>query len=493
VRYCSTRGAAPVLDFSDVLLEGLATDGGLYVPEVWPALTRPTSSSGPNGSPGEVGPPSRPGSSSRSGGSPGQARFLPRYTDLAVEVMWPFVDGCIELGRFAEIVAEAYATFDVDSVVPVVPLGHGVWVAELFHGPTLAFKDIALQLVGRLFDEELGRRGERATIVGATSGDTGSAAIEGCRGRDHLDIFILHPDGRTSEVQRRQMTTVDAPNVHNLAIDGTFDDCQDLVKALFSDEGFRRDHHLAAVNSINWARVMAQIVYYVSTAAAVAPDGGPVAFSVPTGNFGNVYAGYAARQMGLSVDQLIVASNRNDILTRFFTTGVMEIHEVHPTLSPSMDIQVSSNLERLLFDLLDRDGRRLAGMLEEFRRSGRVEVTAAQREWLAAQMSAGELNDDGCLAQIAATHRNSGYLLDPHTAVGVAVGERLRRSPEVPLVCLATAHPAKFPDAVEVATGVRPALPDRLADLFERPERYDRLPNDLDTVRRYIAERSAAR
>jgi threonine synthase len=393
------------------------------------------------------------------------------------------------------MVADAYSTFAAPEVVPVVDLGDGFWVAELFWGPTLAFKDIALQLVGRLFDHELARRGDRVTIVGATSGDTGSAAIEACRDREHIEIFVLHPVGRTSEVQRRQMTTVDSPNVHNIAIEGTFDDCQDLVKAMFADETFRRSQQLSAVNSINWARVMAQTVYYVTSARAVAGTraGRPASFCVPTGNFGNIFAGYAAMRMGLEVDQLIVASNRNDILTRFFTTGTMQVGEVVPTLSPSMDIQVSSNLERLLFEMLGRDGAAVADLMLEFRSEGRVRVAPDRIRWLSEHHDAGELSDDECLAEIGRTYREAGYLMDPHTAVGVGVARRLRRRDHVPMVCLGTAHPAKFPDAVEQATGVRPPLPGHLADLFDRPERYDTLPADLAAVQEYVARHTVAR
>jgi threonine synthase len=463
VQYVSTRGAAATLGFADVLLEGLATDGGLYVPERWPALAALADDAG--------------------------------YAEIATAVMWPFVEGSIDRPTFAAIVEEAYATFSSPDVVPLVEIGEGLSVAELFWGPTLAFKDIALQLVGRLFDWELGRRHDRVTIVGATSGDTGSAAIDACRDRDHIDIFILHPLGRTSEVQRRQMTTVDAPNVHNIAIEGTFDDCQDLVKAMFADETFRRSQQLSAVNSINWARVMAQTVYYVTSARAVAGTraGRPASFCVPTGNFGNIFAGYAAMRMGLEVDQLIVASNRNDILTRFFTTGTMQVGEVVPTLSPSMDIQVSSNLERLLFEMLGRDGAAVADLMLEFRSEGRVRVAPDRIRWLSEHHDAGELSDDECLAEIGRTYREAGYLMDPHTAVGVGVARRLRRRDHVPMVCLGTAHPAKFPDAVEQATGVRPPLPGHLADLFDRPERYDTLPADLAAVQEYVARHTVAR
>jgi len=459
LRYVSTRGAAPELGFADVLLAGLARDGGLYVPSEWPALT--------------VGDLARFASMS--------------YAEVATEVMWPFVDGAFDRDTFAGLVADSYATFDSPDVVPLTDLGDGVWLAELFHGPTLAFKDIALQLVGRLFDHELTRRGERVTVVGATSGDTGSAAIEALRDRACVDVFILHPAGRVSEVQRRQMTTVDAPNVHNVAVEGTFDDCQDLVKALFADEAFRDRRHLSAVNSINWARVMAQIVYYVTSAVRLgAADGDPVAFSVPTGNFGNVFAGYGAQRMGTPISQFVVASNRNDILTRFLTSGTMTIGEVHPTLSPSMDIQVSSNLERLLFEVYGRDGSAIAELMAGFRAEGTVSVDAGRLDLLAEHWAARRVDDEGTAATIAELQATSGMLIDPHTAVGLAAALDARADPSVPMIVLSTAHPAKFPDAVEAATGVRPPLPPHLADLFDRPERYQVVANDLAVVRGLI-------
>ena len=462
VKYISTRGRAPVLDFGDVLLAGLAADGGLYVPDRWPELSPEALS-----------------------GIPGRGD----YADLAAEVMWPFVDGTYRRDRFDELARDAYAAFDHPEVVPMVELGDGLWLMELFHGPTLAFKDIALQLVGRLFDEELARRGERVTIVGATSGDTGSAAIEAVRDRENIQIVILHPHGRVSEVQRRQMTTVDSANVHNVAIEGTFDDCQDLVKAMFGDAGFRADQRLSAVNSINWARVMAQTVYYVAAATRYGLD--QVSFSVPTGNFGNVLAGHVARQMGLPVDRFIVASNRNDILTQFFTTGSMAISEVRPTMSPSMDIQVSSNLERLLFELLDRDGIRTAELLENFRATGEMRIDTRISAELERNWSGVRVDEDETTAAIADLHRETGMIIDPHTAVGLAAARRTRRDADGDMVVMATAHPAKFGEAVGAAIGARPPMPPALAELAERPERCQCLPNDLTAVKAHVAQCSA--
>ncbi len=466
MRYVSTRGAAPELGFADALLAGLARDGGLYVPQSWPSLPAATFH--------------RLSSAS--------------YEEAALEVMAPFVEPSMSRDELAPIVESTYATFDDPEVVPLRRLSDGIWLAELFHGPTLAFKDVALQLVGRLFDHELHKRGERITIVGATSGDTGSAAIEACRDRDAIDIFILHPAGRVSEVQRRQMTTVLAPNVHNIAVEGTFDDCQDLTKALFGDADLRDRRRLSAVNSINWARVMAQIVYYVRIAAQLRASDqdsppGSVAFSVPTGNFGNVFAGHGARRMGTSISELLVASNRNDILTRLFTTGTMAISEVHPTLSPSMDIQVSSNFERLLFELLDRDGPVVGELLEGFRSTGSLTLDPSCLDQLRQGWVALRLDDTETAEVIARTYESDGVLVDPHTAVGLGAARSWLGSgadPGGPVVTLATAHPAKFPDAVEAATGVRPPLPARLADIFDRPERYVTLPNDVDAIRSHI-------
>lgn len=468
MRYVSTRGAAPVLGFSDVLLAGLASDGGLYLPGHWPEL-----------------PPLD------------ELRGL-SYSEVAARVMWPFVDGDVDsngdpvpgaLDResFERIVHDAYATFDTPEVCPVVPIGSALYLLELFRGPTLAFKDVALQLVGRMFDHVLSARDERVCVLGATSGDTGSAAMHACANRDCVDIVILFPDGRTSEVQRRQMTTLGAPNAHAVAVPGTFDDCQDLVKAAFADVEFRDEVHLSAVNSINWARVMAQVVYYVTAHLAVAPDGDPVSFVVPTGNFGNILAGWVAKRMGLPVERLVVASNRNDILTRFFTTGTMEITEVVPTTSPSMDIQVSSNLERLLFEVLGRDGAAVAELMARFRSDGTVSVPPEVLAELRAEFDCGRIDDESAAAVIRSVRQHTGLLVDPHTAVGIGVAERLvddglLADPSVPVVCLATAHPAKFPDAVAAAVGVRPQLPESLADLFERVERVERCEADLAAV-----------
>ena len=458
MRYVSTRGAAPVLGFGDVLLTGLADDGGLYVPEAWPRLA-----------------------------DGALARFADAsYADVATEVMAPFVAGTLEPDELADLVAAAYATFDVPEVTPLVELGDDRHLLELFHGPTLAFKDVALQLVGNLFERELAARGETVTVVGATSGDTGSAAIEALRDRTGIEVFIMHPVGRTSEVQRRQMTTVDAPNIHNIAVEGTFDDCQDLVKGLFADEAFRTRRRLSAVNSINWARVMAQIVYYVVAAARLRGGAGPVSFAVPTGNFGNVFAGHGAVRMGVPVRQLVIGSNRNDVLPRWLADGVLERRQVHPTLSPSMDIQISSNHERLLFELLGRDGTAVAEVMAAFRADGRAELPPEAMDQVAETWSAARLDDDETVAEIARVHERTGHIIDPHTAVGVGAADRCRNDAAVPMVCLATAHPAKFPDAVERAIGIRPSLPPRLADLFERPEHFDVAPADLDVIRQHI-------
>jgi threonine synthase len=453
MRYVSTRGRAPVLGFGDVLLAGLADDGGLYMPETWPGLPPP-----------EV------------------LDHATSYADVASAVVAPFVGGDIAAEDLLAMCREAYATFRHGAVVPLVQIGHDQWLAELFHGPTLAFKDVALQLVGRLFDHVLRERGERVTIVGATSGDTGPAAIAGVRHCDRVDIVMLYPSGGTSDVQRRQMTTVDAPNVRAVAVDGTFDDCQDLVKAMFNDASFRERMRLSAVNSINWARVMAQTVYYVTAARALRR---PITACVPTGNFGNLFAGWVAQQLGASIADFIVASNANDILTRFINDGDMSIRPVVPTTSPSMDIQVSSNFERLLFEMNDRDGLRTGEQLVRFREAGRLDVSADVREkWVGGQFRAARFDDREVAGEIQRVHMSTGLLVDPHTATGTAAARAL--AGEHPVVTMATAHPAKFPDAVEQATGVRPALPDHLADLLDRPEHTELLPNDLAAVQDFV-------
>jgi threonine synthase len=452
VRYVSTRGAAPELGFGDVLLAGLADDGGLYVPVEWPVI--------------DTGPSAV-------------------YAEVAASVLAPYVAPDLTEVELRALCRDSYADFRHPEVAPLVEIGEDQWLLELFHGPTLAFKDMALQLVGRMFERLLELRDERITIVGATSGDTGSAAIEGVRGCERVQIVILYPEGRTSEVQRRQMTTVDAPNVHTLAVDGTFDDCQDLVKAMFADRGFRESQRLSAVNSINWARIVAQAAYHASAAIRM---GGPIDVCVPTGNFGNVLAGWIARHTGSEIERLLVATNSNDILTRFIRSRDMSTAGVVPTLSPSMDIQVSSNFERLLFEMNDRDGERTAADLARFRADGRL-VTSPEAfdRWISPVFDSGSVDDAETLAEIARVHAETGMLIDPHTATGTVVARRLAGSR--PVVTLATAHPAKFPDAVHRATGVYPDLPDELADLFERPERVTHVVNDLGAVEALIADR----
>ena len=452
MRYVSTRGQAAPRDFEAVLLAGLAEDGGLFVPEEWPVL-----------SPAEWR----------------AMRGLP-YPALAARIIGLFGASGLPMER---ICAEAYAGFGHPAVVPLVQLDHRCFALELFHGPTLAFKDMALQLLGRMFDHVLEKRGERVTIVGATSGDTGSAAIEACRDRSAVDIVILHPEGRTSEVQRRQMTSVLAPNVKNIAVQGDFDACQDLVKAMFNDAPFRAEMRLSAVNSINWARIAAQIPYYVAAALALGAPDREVAFSVPTGNFGNVLAAWAARRMGLPVASLIVGSNRNDILARFLASNDMSARPVEPSLSPSMDIQVSSNFERLLFEMLGRDAAATAETMRRFRAEGRMPVPDAAWRSTTGLFRGFTLDDEGTLAEIRRLWQRQAYLADPHTAVGTAAARALAPADAgIPVVVAATAHPAKFPDAVEAATGLRPPLPARLADLYDREERYGVLPNDLGAI-----------
>ena len=462
MKYVSTRGEAPTLGFNDTLLAGLAADGGLYVPESWPRIGH-----------GDANAP---------------------FAERAAEIMAPFVAGEIPQATLVALCRDAYSTFRDPLVAPLRQVGENRWLLELFHGPTLAFKDVALQFIGRVFDHVLQEQGRRITVVGATSGDTGSAAIDGVKACRNVEMVILYPKGRISEVQRRQMTTVDSPNVHAVAVEGTFDDCQDLVKAMFIDTAFRERHQLSAVNSINWARVMAQVVYYFTAIEQLhATDSAPVSFSVPTGNFGNVLSGWIARRLGANVGHLIVGSNSNDILTRFFETQSMTATSVVPTLSPSMDIQVSSNFERLLFEMNSRDGLATARQISGFRSSGKLAVTPEQfGTWIRPTFRGQRCSDSDTLAMIAHMHATHGLLVDPHTAVGL-VATQSCAEPDEPVVTLATAHPAKFADAVERATGVRPTLPEHLGDLVSRTERTTDLPNDLAAVQRFVASVSATR
>ncbi|MSO67759.1 MAG: threonine synthase [Pseudolabrys sp.] len=464
MRYVSTRGEAPQLDFVEVMLAGLARDGGLYVPESWPALDTAAIA-------GFAGRP---------------------YAEVAVEVIRLFVGDSIPEADLARMAREAYGTFRHPATAPLVQLGDSLFVLELFHGPTLAFKDLAMQLVARLMDHVLLKRSERTTIVVATSGDTGGAAVEAFRGRAQVDVVVLFPHGRISEVQRRMMTSVPDSNVHALAIEGTFDDCQALVKAMFNHHAFRDRVRLSGVNSINWARVVAQTVYYFTAAVALGAPHRKVAFTVPTGNFGDVYAGYVAARMGLPVDRLVVATNVNDILVRTLATGAYETRDVVATTSPSMDIQISSNFERLLFETCGRDAKQVAALMGSLAQSRRFTVPAAALKQMRATFTADKADEQECAATIRAWMREAGYCADPHTAVGLAVAEKETRDPSVPMVVLSTAHPAKFPDAVAAACGVTPALPDWLADLPSRPERVSVLPADQAAVERYVASASRA-
>ena len=451
--YISTRGRAAPRDFAGVLLAGLAEDGGLFVPEVWPAL---------------------------SAAEWRDLRGLP-YHALAARVVGLFSDGAIERAALEEMCARAYAGFAHPAVAPMVQLETGLWALELFHGPTLAFKDMAMQLLGQMFEHVLARDGRRVTIVGATSGDTGSAAIEACRDRRGIEMVILHPLGRTSEVQRRQMTTVLSGNIANLAVEGNFDDCQALVKAMFADAPFRGEMALSGVNSINWARIAAQVPYYVWAALQLGAPDRSVSFAVPTGNFGNVLAAWVARKMGLPVETLVVGSNRNDILARWVAGNDMSVTGVEPSLSPSMDIQVSSNFERLLFELLGRDPVALAGAMAGFRETGRMAVPDAAWREATGLFRGLALDDAGTLAEMRGLRDASGYMADPHSAIGIAAG-RAYRAAGVPMVAVATAHPAKFPEACQRAYGAAAGLPPHLSDLFERPERFEVVPNVLDAV-----------
>ena len=464
MKYISTRGVAPELDFDDVLITGLARDGGLYLPKEWPKFSKNELES---------------------------MRGL-SYADLSIQVMKPFIGNSISSDDFDTLVRDTYDKFGHPAVAPLKQLEDNLWLLELFHGPTLAFKDYAMQILGGLFDEALQRRKKRTTIVGATSGDTGSAAIEACRNREAIDIFILFPKGRVSNIQQRQMTTVDALNVHAIALEGTFDDCQDMVKSLFNDLEYRDRYNLSAVNSINWARLLPQIIYYFWAALALGGPNRKVSFSVPSGNFGNVFSAYAAKALGLPIENLVVATNTNDILSRFFNSGKMEIKQVRPSLSPSMDIQVSSNFERLLFDLCERDGSLTNEIIENFRTNGYFDIETELIARRANIFSALSVDDETTLARIEKTHKDTGEIIDPHSAVGLEAAHQIRSSglvsPEIPIISLACAHPAKFPDAVYRATGFYPDLPAQLDDLLEKKEYTVELPNDFDSVSNYIAD-----
>jgi threonine synthase len=464
MRYVSTRGEAPELDFVEVMLAGLARDGGLYVPVSWPTLDKAAIA-------GLAGRP---------------------YAEVAVEVMRPFVGDSISQADLARMAREAYGTFRHPATAPLVQLGDSLFVLELFHGPTLAFKDLAMQLVARLMDHVLHQRGERTTIVVATSGDTGGAAVEAFRGRRQVDVVVLYPHGRISDVQRRMMTSAPDANVHALAIEGNFDDCQALVKAMFNHHAFRDRVRLSGVNSINWARVLAQVVYYFTAAVALGAPHRKVAFTVPTGNFGDVYAGYVASRMGLPIDRLVVATNVNDILVRTLATGDYEIRDVMATTSPSMDIQISSNFERLLFETCGRDAKTVRALMGSLAQSRRFTVPASALKQMRALFTADKASEQESAATIRAWMKEAGYCADPHTAVALAVAEKEARDPSVPMVVLSTAHPAKFPDAVAAACGVTPALPDWLADLPKRPERISVLPADQGQVEKFVLSASRA-
>jgi threonine synthase len=462
--YISTRGRAPRLGFAETTLAGLADDGGLYVPEACPKL-----------SPEELANMSHQ-----------------NYLEVAWRVMLPFVGDDISPAELTGILRAAYKSFAHRDIVPLHKFDDNFYLMELFHGPTLAFKDVALQFLGQVFDHILSRRRQKVTIIGATSGDTGSAAIEAFKGRKNADIFILHPYNRVSEVQRRQMTTVIAANVFNIAVEGSFDDCQDLVKAMFNDRKFRDEMRLSAINSINWARILAQVVYYVYASARLhAQTGRKVTFCVPTGNFGNVYAGYVAQSMGAPIDRLVVATNRNDILHRFFETGKMLQEGVAPTLSPSMDIQISSNFERLLFDLYGRSGSAVDKTMQYFRATGPFQLDPQTMARVRSLFASGRMDDAQTTEVIAKTYKQHNYILDPHTAVGVGVAEEYRKkNPQSVVVALATAHPAKFPAAVKQAIGFEPELPPSLADLYRRPEKYEVLPADLGRVQQFVRDQA---
>lgn len=467
MKYISTRGSAPELGFQEAVLAGLARDGGLYVPQSWPQI-------GTDEIRSMAGQP---------------------YNQIAKTILRPFIGDEIGRDDLEQMINDAYATFHHQATVPLVQLGPNHFVAELFHGPTLAFKDVAMQLLARLMDHVLSQKSQRATIVAATSGDTGGAAIEAFRGRDNVDIFILFPHGKVSPVQQKQMTTVDAKNVHAIAVDGNFDDCQSLVKALFNHHAFRDELKIAGVNSINWARIMAQIVYYFSTATSLGSPDKEVSFTVPTANFGDIFAGYSAKKMGLPIKQLIVATNQNDILARTLESGRYEVHDVHPSTSPSMDIQVSSNFERLLFEAEARNSNAVRQMMSGLAQSGSFSLSEQAIAYISQSFDGGRSDEEMTARTIRQTLSDCNYLLDPHTACGVGIAnEKIEQAgPENgAMITLSTAHPAKFPEAVNNACGIRPNLPDWTGDFMQREEQYSRLENDQEKLEQFIREHSRA-
>ena len=461
MRFVSTRGGVEPKNFEDVILTGLAPDGGLFVPEQIPQFSQQEIASWVGLS----------------------------YQDLALKVMTPFVADAIPEQDLKKLIDDSYSTFRHSGIAPLVQTGHNEWIMELFHGPTLAFKDFALQFLGNLLDYTLEKRNQKVVIMGATSGDTGSAAIEGCRRCSNIDIFILHPHNRVSDVQRRQMTTVMADNIHSIALHGNFDDCQNMVKASFADQSFLPEgRQLVAVNSINWARIMAQIVYYFWAALSLGGPARKVSFSVPTGNFGDIFAGYLAHKMGLPIEQLVIATNQNDILHRCISDNDHSTQPLEQSLAPSMDIMISSNFERLLFDLYDRDGQQIAKLMADAK-NGHMKLSDTALAKARALFSSYRCGDEGMVEVIRSTFEDSGYLLDPHTAIGLAAARECSNNKSTPMITLATAHPAKFPDAVKQAGYPEdPALPQHMADLFEREERYTVLDNDNTVVQSFIAD-----
>jgi len=462
VKYISTRGRAPSLNFEEVTLAGLGRDGGLYVPESWPVFSQQ-----------EIR----------------DMRGL-SYPDLTVAVLRPFVGDCIDEQTLQEMATRAYANFNHSAIAPIKQLDTNLFFMELFQGPTLAFKDFALQFLGQLFAHFLHKRGEQCTIVGATSGDTGSAAIEAVRGIEGIELFMLHPNGRVSDVQRKQMTYVEDHNIHNIAIDGHFDDCQNLVKAMFNDQAFRDEMNLSAVNSINWARIAAQVVYYFRAALALGGPDRPISVSVPTGNFGNIFAAYVAQQMGLPIEQFIVGSNRNDILTRFFENGSMSQRKVEASLSPSMDIQISSNFERYLFEASGRDAAKIEALMDQFKQTGGFSADPALFEKVTQQFSAYRLDDEQTRAEILRLYQQTGEIIDPHSVIGIAAARARANDPSVPVVCMGTADPAKFADAVEPVIGRKVPYPERLKKVLNAQEHFDVMANDLSTVQSFIRDKT---